>query len=367
MLEMGEFFNKIKELNEEELFYKKYYTIKKDPEELEDYLKKLDLEYMQSKGFWIPELKYTSTSYFTEYFVEDIRKNVEISMHNRYTPLFLHKHAFFEMIYVYSGTCENTIEGNKIIMREGDICIMAPDVNHTMGVFNDDSIVFNIIIRRSTFREIFEGVFTDDTALSLFFNRILYANTTNSYILFISKDYEPLQQVIKFLIWEGSKKEKYYKPAMENLLRTAFCFMLRRQEAIVVSSSLTTEHPEILHILRYIQDNYKTVNLKELSETFKYSPDYLGKLIKQNTGTTFIKILRDIKFKKACNMLLNTNLNVIDICYEVGYESVEYFNRSFKKLCGMTPTEYRKQSSNLKNVPPSQRSIALHNLSHDLK
>ena len=119
---------------------------------------------------------------------------------------------------------------------------------------------------------------------------------------------------------------------------------------------------EILHILRYIQDNYKTVNLNDLSDKFKYSPDYMGKLIKKNTGTTFIKILRDIKFKKACNMLMNTNLNVIDICYEVGYESVEYFNRSFKKLCGMTPTEYRKQASNLKNIPPSQRSIELNTI-----
>ena len=363
MYGMDEFFESVKELNEEELFYKEYYRIKKEsPEKLGEYLEMLDREMMQEKGLWLPEIRQTSASYFTEYFVEDIRKNVEISIHNRYTPLFLHKHAFFEMVYVYSGQCENTIDGNKIVMNKGDICIIAPDVNHTMGVFDDDSIVFNIIIRRSTFREIFEGIFTDDTALSLFFNRILYSNTTNSHLLFVSEDYESLHSCIKFLIWEGSKKEKYYKPAMENLLRTAFCLMLRRQECMVVSSSLTTEDPEILHILRYIQDNYKTVNLNDLSDKFKYSPDYMGKLIKKNTGTTFIKILRDIKFKKACNMLLNTNLNVIDICYEVGYESVEYFTRSFKKLCGMTPTEYRKQASNLKNIPPSQRSIELNTI-----
>ena len=162
---------------------------------------------------------------------------------------------------------------------------------------------------------------------------------------------------LNLLILEGIGQEKYYKNVMENLLRTAFCLMLRNQEYLVVSNSLTTEHPEIMHILRYIQDNYRTIDLEELAKTFKYSPDYLGKLIKKNTGTTFIKILRDIRIKKACNMLLNTNLNVIEICYEVGYGSIEFFNRTFKKLCGMTPTEYRKKSAEMPNIPPEERGV----------
>jgi uncharacterized cupin superfamily protein len=129
MYGMDEFFESVKELNEEELFYKEYYRIKKEsPEKLGEYLEMLDREMMQEKGLWLPEIRQTSASYFTEYFVEDIRKNVEISIHNRYTPLFLHKHAFFEMVYVYSGQCENTIDGNKIVMNKGDICIIAPDV-----------------------------------------------------------------------------------------------------------------------------------------------------------------------------------------------------------------------------------------------
>lgn len=357
MIKDTKFYDNIKVLNESEIFYKEYYIAKKDPKKLLEFLSKVDKQYMKEKDLWLPEIKYTSANYLTEYFVEDIRKNIEISKHNRYTPLFLHKHAFFEMVYVLSGSCENTVSGTPIHMKQGDICIIAPDVNHTMGVFDDESIVINIIIRRSTFRDIFEGIFTDDTVLSLFFNRILYSNTSNSYILFpVSKD-SRVQEILDLLILEGVSHKKYYKTVMENLLRTIFCYMLREQDHLIMSNSLTTEHPEIMHILRYIQDNYKTIDLEGLADAFKYSPDYIGKLIKKYTGTTFIKILRDIRIKKACNMLLNTNLNVIEICYEVGYSSIEFFNRTFKKFCGMTPTEYRKKYSEYSNLPPEQRSI----------
>lgn len=347
------------ELNDEEIFYRNYFNAKKDPEKFDNYLKSIDVQAMYERNLWLPEFKETSAKYFTEYFVEDIRKNIEVSKHNRYTPLFKHKHAFFEMVYVASGKCENTVEGNMVTLNKGDICIISPDVNHTMGAFNDDSLVINIIIRKSTFKETFFELFTDDTILSLFFTRILFSNQANNYIIFPTVNNQPLQFIIEYLIFEGMSHDKYYKPAMENLLRTAFCLMLRKQNEIIISNDLSVGLQDIYEILRYIQNNYKTVTMQHLSEEFKYSPDYIGKLIKKNTGITFVKILQDIRFKKACNMLLNTNLHIIDICYEIGYDSVEFFNRTFKRLCGMTPTEYRRKSSEFAAIPPDRRRIEL--------
>ena len=56
-------------------------------------------------------------------------------------------------------------------MRTGDICIMAPDVTHSLSAFHDEDYIINILIRKSTFEQSFFGLLDSDTILSDFFKR----------------------------------------------------------------------------------------------------------------------------------------------------------------------------------------------------
>ena len=98
-------------------------------------------------------------------------------------------------------------------------------------------------------------------------------------------------------------------------------------------------------MLNFIQANYKTVSLTDMSETFHLTEPYISKYIKEKSGKTFGELVTNAKMKKARTLLRNSIMTVENIAYEAGYQNVEHFNRQFKKLFGMTPLEYRSSSS----------------------
>lgn len=99
----------------------------------------------------------------------------------------------------------------------------------------------------------------------------------------------------------------------------------------------------IVDIMRYVQNHYKDVTLENLSENFHLSSPYLSKYIKEHTGATFQEAVKKARMKKARAMLRETNQTVESIAAGVGYETVEHFNRLFKKSYGMTPVQFRRQ------------------------
>ena len=61
------------------------------------------------------------------------------------------------------------------------------------------------------------------------------------------------------------------------------------------------------------------------------------------TGLNFTDYLSRVRIEKAKNLLLNPNLRVSEIAFEVGFQSLTHFNRVFKKILGQSPTDYRSQ------------------------
>lgn len=97
------------------------------------------------------------------------------------------------------------------------------------------------------------------------------------------------------------------------------------------------------HAAKHITDHYQDaeLSLDLLSTIFNVSPSYLSALFKKHIGTTFSKYMIQVRIEKAKELLLSTEMKVIDISILVGYKDVYYFSHSFKKVVGISPREYR--------------------------
>lgn len=99
----------------------------------------------------------------------------------------------------------------------------------------------------------------------------------------------------------------------------------------------------MIRIMNFIQNNYTNVTLDMLAEEFHFTKPYMSKYISINAGKTFSEIVRDIRMKKACELLKSSRISVEMVAARVGYPSAEHFNRLFRKKYGVTPMQYRKK------------------------
>lgn len=85
------------------------------------------------------------------------------------------------------------------------------------------------------------------------------------------------------------------------------------------------------------------ISLKELSETYQKSEKYLGRLFKSEIGVSFSEYKQNKRLDLAESLIAKGNDKIIDIALECGFNNISYFNRSFQKKYGVSPTLYRKK------------------------
>jgi two-component system, response regulator YesN len=96
-------------------------------------------------------------------------------------------------------------------------------------------------------------------------------------------------------------------------------------------------------ILGYLQANYRDINISliSVSSRFHMSGGYLSHFFKEQTGTNFSTYLEDIRIGKAIEILERENRKIQDLIEDVGYTNVYSFRRAFKKITGLSPSQYR--------------------------
>lgn len=106
------------------------------------------------------------------------------------------------------------------------------------------------------------------------------------------------------------------------------------------------EPPSITRARQFLEANYtERLSLSAVARVAHMSPFYFCKLFKRVTGLNYTDYLARLRVDKARNLLLNPNLKISEIAFEVGFQSLTHFNRMFKRLSGQAPSEYRRRLS----------------------
>jgi len=104
------------------------------------------------------------------------------------------------------------------------------------------------------------------------------------------------------------------------------------------------EPPVISKARAYIHDHQtEEISLSQVAKAVNMSSYYFCKMFKKITGINFTDYVARVRIEKSKNLLLNPNLRISEIAFEVGFQSLTHFNRVFKKILGQSPTDYRAQ------------------------
>jgi len=127
-------------------------------------------------------------------------------------------------------------------------------------------------------------------------------------------------------------------------LLTIFAEHLSMVSNRIVVQEQNAESPLISRAKQFIAEHQtEELSLDQVAKSVHTSKFYFCKIFKKATGINFTDYLARVRTERAKNLLLNPNLRVSEIAYEVGFQSLTHFNRVFKRILGQSPTEYRSQ------------------------
>ena len=119
-----------------------------------------------------------------------------------------------------------------------------------------------------------------------------------------------------------------------------------------LACGICTEETDSLYtrILHYIHQHHtEKITVRDLSEKFFCSVSSISHIFKSTCGYSISDYITKLRMETAKAMLANSGMSILSVALNVGYTDCSYFSNVFKKNCGISPSEYRKQQ-----LPPSR-------------
>ena len=176
----------------------------------------------------------------------------------------------------------------------------------------------------------------DISIYSLFTSLIQLMNVINKVYSMKKKKNNTEENKSSYLLF-NFKTDLYSFYSMEELKEYMKELILHVSEEPEQKSSIVKD------LLQYLEWNYQyDITVNELA-AHKYfvNPSYLSRLFKAETGMTFSKYLKELRMKKAAELLKESELKIGDVACCVGYNDVSYFIQTFKKQYSMTPEQFK--------------------------
>ena len=255
----------------------------------------------------------------------------------------MHFHPELELLYIDSGKFECKIENNhSIIASQGDIIFINTNVPHSTFYIEDNSANTLIQFKNPT---VFGGPLR---YLSNYFRQVpipAYLFTKED------PDYEEIKGRICDILKKNENKDSAYDYYITANIYM-FLALLRKKNFLIAEENIVNPNliSKILPALEYIENNYnENISLDLFASKFHMNRDYFCRLFKKACGTTLTDYLNFVRICKA-EELLKTDISILEISYKVGFSSLSYFNRTFKKYKLCSPSTYRKIYKQSENI-----------------
>ena len=246
------------------------------------------------------------------------------SVRNQKYSIRDHIHQFCELIYVFDGELSVTVDGADYTVTKGEaVAIMPFQIHevHTVGTAHFWMCVFSntAVPGHSSDKELFfnrcSAKFRPSEALHMLVKDML---EKCPHPRFISNGTVPrkVKAVIYAALSEYAESVKEFS-AIKNLNALSALFL-------------------------YVNEHFREkISLRSISSVLGYNEKYLSQCLSSIPNMSFPTLLGSLRVDHAKKLLIETDFRTIDIAYECGYENEQTFHRTFLRIAGMTPGDYR--------------------------
>lgn len=275
-----------------------------------------------------------------------VNSRFEISLqthHSDYSMRSAHTHSYYELYYLTHGECNFFLYDSVYHMTEGTMVFIPADTLHRTTYLGRD------------FNERIDIEFTLDYVTDMIetigqskFEKLLYCN-----FFTISEKYRNMVwNIMKQILREKQEPDSYSKCMLQCLFQQLLSLVLRHcNNALELPehySTVSVVDASIQQAMNYICHNYSApLTLNDVAAQLHLNPSYFSKKFKKINGFSFKEYLNTVRISHAEKLLLETKKNMTEIAFECGYDNSNYFGDAFKRLNGISPTDFRKIKGNI--------------------
>ncbi len=250
---------------------------------------------------------------------------------NEYNHLNLAWHEEMEIKYILSGSMAINLGTKTIRVKKGDIVIINPFEYHANVLQKGEEVEYHMLCINLSHifkSNLFESTFLLDKQFNMRFSNLIQGDAqAKKYVddLFSSFSQEdPLLSLGLFLAFFSTLKN--------HVDLKADIKQVSRDFAI-----LNTAFP---FIHAHFEEKLK---IQEIAEKCYVSESHFCRVFKKLTNETPVSYINNLKLRKACSLMKNSNMSIKQISAAVGFDDASYFCRFFKKRIGCSPRDYLKQ------------------------
>ena len=275
----------------------------------------------------------------------DAGKLIQVRSHTRFIHFPKHTHNYIEVIYMCSGVTHHVVNGEDVILREGELLFLNQKATQEIYPAGENDIAVNFIILPEFFDYGLKMIGAEENLLRNFIIDCLRGeNEASAFLHFKVADILPIQNLIENLIWtivnEQPNKRSIHQATMGLLFLQLMNYMDKME-----TDDESGQHKLVIAVLGYIEEHYRDGELSELAENLHYDIYWLSKEIKKRTGKTYTELLQAKRLNQAAYLLSSTRMSVLDVGMAVGYENISYFHRIFQSKYKVTPRAYRLRNA----------------------
>lgn len=256
----------------------------------------------------------------------------------------LHRHDFFEVLYLCRGNCLLMIQGTATTMVPGDICLLGPSAWHRLGKIEEGTMLIQLRMRREFLEQWLD-------VLPLLMSMAEKKPGTPNLIRGNLEEFADFRQVIKGLTQEievGGPAEKEVLSAWINLAMSSLQRCYEQNPQCLQCVYLPTPTNTALRtseIISYINENYDTVTRKEVAQRFGYDENYMSHLIYNSTGYRFTQLRQLLRLEHARRFIALADYTIEGAAHKVGFKNMSHFYRIFQQTFGCSPADCRSENS----------------------